>query len=367
MKKTDKSINYKHSFLYHFFVRFILMIIVPILFLWWLYVEVLNYYYYENTLATQQINMENSVSWLDSSLNAASNVFTALGSNTEITYYMEYYTDKPTMLYSLLKNVRSFCSSLYMMTPYLTSLKIYSDNPTLLYANPFVKYEDIPLDADVLDLLEKASPKEIIWQMKFLEGDKFPIIYGYQKLYIANYVKCIGYMEMQLSSDLFADYFDLLSDLGGDPYAEFFLYQGDTMICSYSLEENKPTDPPGWDSMESGCEIHLLKNQYINAIRIPQLDLCVVRSGKITNLLAGFSNNLPSILISIIIFLLLALFIWFFLQVASFSKRILVFSSFIKNSDTDNLTPFHPDLDSKKDTDEWRLLAFRYIWYDRII
>ena len=87
MKKTDNTDNYRHSFLFHFLIRFIFMIILPILISWWLYVEVLNHFYRENILATQQSNMEHSLSWLDSSLNTVSNVFTALGSNTEIVYY----------------------------------------------------------------------------------------------------------------------------------------------------------------------------------------------------------------------------------------------------------------------------------------
>lgn len=75
--ESGSMINYRHSFLYRFIIRFIIMIILPILMSWWLYVEVLNFYYSENTLATQQINMEHSLSWLESSLNAASSIFTA--------------------------------------------------------------------------------------------------------------------------------------------------------------------------------------------------------------------------------------------------------------------------------------------------
>ena len=42
MKKTDNTDNYRHSFLFHFLIRFIFMIILPILISWWLYVEVLR-------------------------------------------------------------------------------------------------------------------------------------------------------------------------------------------------------------------------------------------------------------------------------------------------------------------------------------
>lgn len=360
MKKVSKWINYRHSFLFHFLIRFIFMIIIPILISWWIYVEVLNYYYNKNTLTTQQVNMENSLSWLESTLNATSNVFTALGSNTEIMYYLEYYDDKSSMLYSLLKNVRSFCSNLYMMTPYLTSLKIYSDNPTLLYASPFTRLNEISLDTDVLSLLENTHPKEIIWKVSVPEGENLPVIYGYQKLYIANYVKCIGYVEVQLSSELFSDYFELLFNLGGDPYAEFCLYHDDTLIYACPLENAQPPFALDWEHLESGSRIDFFKNQYINVIKIPQLDLYLIRFGKITDLLTDSSGNLLTILISLIIFLLLLLFVWFFLHIVSFSKRILVFSSFIQDSDTDNLSPFPSDSIRKKDADELDTLINAY-------
>lgn len=386
MKKTDKTINFRHSFLYHFFIRFIFMIILPVLISWWLYVEVLNYFYSKNTLSTQQINMEHTLSWLDSSLNAASNVFTALGSNTEIVYYLEYYTDKSSMLYSLLKNVRSFCSNLYMMTPYLADMKIYSDDPTLLYASPFARLEDIPLDVEALKLLENTRPQEIIWKMDISEGEDFPTIYGYQKLYIADYVKCIGYVEVQLSSELFSDYFKLLTEVSGNPHAEFYLYQNNALIYSWSVtgntgqmsprvpslsEDGEPAlqsnsmpgqipSPESLNFPESGYKLHLMRNQYTNIIRHPQLDLYIIRSGRISDIFTGSVDNLPSILISMIIFLLLLLFIWFFLQVASLSRRILMFSSFIRNTDTDNLNPYRPDSAAKQDMDELDALIDAY-------
>lgn len=372
MKKPDGTLTYRHSFFYQLIIRFVFMILLPILISWWLYVRVLDYYYDKNTLATQQINMENSLSWLDSSLNAASHVFTALGSNAEIVYYLEYYPDKPSMLYSLIKNVRSFCNNLYMMTPYLAGLNIYSDDPDLLYSAPFAKLSDIPLDAGTLRLLEESGPQEIIWQVSVPEDSGFPAICGYRKLYLADYIKCIGYMEVQLSDRLFSDYFDLLSELGGDTEAAYFLYQGEELIYTSSVQtdpnpsgaHSAVTDPAGFpkpgNSQASGYEIHPLQNECTNTILIPQLGLCVIRSGKLSGLYAGSSERLPSILISLIILLLLSLFFWFFGHVASLSRRILVFSSFIRNSDPDNLTSFHPDFPARQETDELNTLIDAY-------
>lgn len=347
----------KSSFLYRFLIRFIFMIILPILCSWWIYVEVLNFFYADNTLATQQSNMENSLTSLDSSLGAASNAITALGGNTEIVYYLDYYSDKPQMLYSLVKNIHSFCDNLCMTTPYLTSIKIYSDSPMLMYASPFAKLEDIPLDKPSLEALENSPIREMIWQAIPTEGEDFPTLYGYQKLYTANYSKCIGYAEVQLSSDLFSDYLEQITNLSDDPHAVYTLYQENKPIYSTSEKKAEEISP---EDMDSGYEMTLLKNQYRNCLQIPKLNLCVIRSGRLSDRLILPSNNIPSILISIIIILLLALFIRFFMYVASLSKRILDFSSFIKHSNPDNLISFHPESKSVNGGDELDSLIAAY-------
>lgn len=347
----------KSSFLYRFLIRFLFMIILPVLCSWWIYVEVLNYFYADNTLATQQINMENSLSSLNSSLDAASNVITALSGNTEIVYYLDYYSDKSQMVYSLVKNIHSFCDNLCMMTPYLTSMKIYSDSPMLLYASPFTKLEDIPLDEASLEALENSNIHEMIWQVIPTEGEAFPTLYGYQKLYTANYSSCIGYAEVELSSDLFSDYLEQIINLSDDPHAVYTLYQGNEPIYSTAPENTEDISP---EAADSGYEIALFKNRYKNCLQIPELNLCVIRSGRLSDRLILPSSNIPSILISIIVVLLLALFIRFFMNVASLSKRILDFSSFIKHSNPDNLISFHPESKSLDGADELDSLIAAY-------
>ena len=67
----------------------IFMIVVPILCSWWIYRAVLNFYYEEDTLYTQQIYMENSLTMLDASLDSVSNILVALTGKREITHYLD--------------------------------------------------------------------------------------------------------------------------------------------------------------------------------------------------------------------------------------------------------------------------------------
>lgn len=71
-------------------MRFLLLILIPVIVGWLIFIEAMNYFYVDNLLTAQQISMEKSLSSLETSLNATSNAITALESNTEIIYYLDY-------------------------------------------------------------------------------------------------------------------------------------------------------------------------------------------------------------------------------------------------------------------------------------
>ena len=334
----SSSIGKKKSLFYRLLVAFIFLIIIPILSCWLIYEKVLSNYYRENILTARQVNMENSLSLLDSSLDAVNNAFVAIGGNQEVIYYLDYRSGKSNMPYGTLNRIKYLCKELNTMTPYLNSLKIYSDSPLVIYASPLVKLEKFQQE-DIMNALETVDFKENIWQVAPVENEDFPSIYGYRKLYTETYLRGIGYMEVQLSSDLLKDYFDLLSELIGDSRAVLTLYHGNREIYSTSPEEMENILVEG---KESGYEIMLSQNQYRNYLRIPELNLYVVCSGYLSDLNIMPSQNIPSLFISVIILLLMVLFLIFFMIIVSLSKRIVAFSTFIRNSDSDNLLPFQP-------------------------
>lgn len=346
----------KSSFLYQFSMRFLLLILLPVIAGWMIFMQAMNYFYADNLLTAQQISMEKSLASLETSLNAASNAVTALESNTEIVYYLDYYSNKPEMLYSLEKNIRSFCASLYSMSPYLSSIRIYSDSPILLYAEPFEKLENLPLEDESLDTLFHLKPQQSVWTVSLDDTQQFPTIYRYQKFYAYHYSKTIGYIEIQLSPDIFQDYFELLEDLIGSTDAALTLYYQDQPI--YSTKEDA-ADPISYNDTENGCQIEWLHNTYINCLKIPTLNFVLICSGQLSSLNAA-NGNIVLFIISGAIILLLILIIIFFSSVTSLSLRILNFSSFIRHSDTDNLMPYHPDAKYANRSDELALLIKTY-------
>lgn len=349
--------GFKSSFLYRYMIYFVVMIIIPIICTWWLYEKVLNLYYTENTLATQQINLENSLTLLESSLNATANAFVALGGNQEVSYYVEYRPNKSNMMYGTYRRVSDFCEELHVMTPYLTSLKIYCDSPLPIYAYPFVRMEKLTMEEEFMSKLEDASMGEIVWRIVDSDSEDFPEIFAYKKLYAENYLKCIGYMEIQLSSHLLSDYFEMVSSLSDDARSVLTLYHGDTPIYSSSAEESEPIS---YEDIESGYESLLTENQYRNYLKIPELNLCLIRSGRLLDVNVLHSSNIPSVLSSVILILLLLLFIAFFMNIVSLSKRILAFSSFIRYSNPEKLLPFYPAGKAVQRADELDVLIDTY-------
>lgn len=353
-----KSQGFVSSFLHRYIIYFVFMIIIPVLCTWWIYEKVLAFYYAENILVTQQTNMENSLSWLDATLDAIENVFIAAECNQEILYYIEYKPNKSDMLYGAFKRVNSFCEELHMMTPYLTSFKVYSDSPLLIYAGPFVKMEKLTLEEEFLSELRNVGVKEIVWRVVDSGTEEFPEIHAYKKLYSDNYLKCIGYMEIQLSSQLLADYFEMVSNLSNDSKSVMTLYHGHLPIYSTSSKES---GPDSFEDVGAGCEIMFFENQYKNNLEIPELNLYIIQTGRFSDVnILHSSNNMLSICFSAIITLLFLLFVMFFMNIVSLSKRIQAFSSFIQFSNPEKLLSFQPEGKEKQRGDELDVLVSTY-------
>ena len=346
----------KSSFLYKFSMRFLLLILIPVIVGWLIFIEAMNYFYVDNLLTAQQISMEKSLSSLETSLNATSNAITALESNTEIIYYLDYYSDKPEMLYSLEKNIRTFCGSLYSMSPYLSGIKIYSDSPILLYSAPFEKMKNIPLEDEQLDALLSSKPQESVWRVVMDEKKTFPSIYRYQKFYAYNYAKVIGYIEIKISPQIFSDYFELLDSLVGNPDSSITLYHNNAPI--YSTDEQMESSI-SYSEIQNGYEMNYWKQTYENRLKIPELHFYLIRTGNLNDLNAAGEKVILTVISIVIVFLLLLILIYFS-SVASLSKRILDFSSFIRHSDTDNLASYQPDSKYRADSDELALLINAY-------
>lgn len=355
-----KKYGHKHckvSFLKSLSLYFIFLVIIPILCVWWLYEKVLTYYYVENYLFALQKNMESSLAVLENTINAANNTFVALEGNQEIVYYLEYRPYKKLMTYGTYKRVYSFCNELQKMTPYLEKVTIYCDSELPIYAYPFVEIEEIVLEDSFFDKLVEADGETILWRISDVATQGFPSLYAYKKLFADNYIDSIGYIELELSSRLLSDYFEMISGLSNESPCVWSLYHENTPIYSsyFGLEEDiMLEDVSSWnDSM-------IYNGKYRNYIKLLNLDLKVVCTGRLADVPVMPFSNMPSIFFSAIFALLLVLFMLFFCKIFSFFKRILAFSSFIQKSDPDSLLLFQIKRNRRAKIDEVDILIDSY-------
>ena len=353
--KQKKKI--KSSFLYRFLIYFIFLIIIPIFCAWWIYEKLMDFYYADNSLRTQQVNMENSCVILDVSLNNIRNTLMAIRSNQEIMYYLEYYPSKSYMMYGTFKSVNSFCEELQRMTPYIEDIKIYCDSPLPIYAGVFVELKNIKQENDLKKELESAGIDGVVWQIVESENTDFPYIHAYMKLFDDSFMKLVGVVEIQISPMLLEDYSKMVKSLSLNEHAIMTLYHKDMPIYSTSTEEDKLVS---YEEIVSTSERSYIKNEYTAYLKISELNLCFTFSGHLLDLNIQPVRNIPSIFFTLVLILLLAVFIIFFMNIITLSRRILAFSSFIQSSDPENLLPFHPKERAGLKEDEMNLLVDTY-------
>lgn len=337
MKTFFNSHSYtKTGILSRFFRIFLFMIILPTIIIWMIYLFILNNYFSRNTLSVQQTYLENSISSLNLSISNVETIFAALNSIPDITYYLDFYSEKRDMLYSLKKTIHQQCSVLTDSNDSITSISIYSKNDNILFADPFCPMKDIPLSESQLQHLDSAYPSDILWNIVPSDINTIPELYAYQKLYATNYSSLLGYKELRLNPVIIEAFISQFENNTSLHNGKFALYLDNELIYSRTDPEILP-DKELLDSFtENTYQIDYLKDQYINYVAIPDLNLQLVLIGSFSGL-SNTPNESLTILISVFIVIILGLFILFFQSVINLSRQIMDFSKHIYNSDPDNL------------------------------
>lgn len=332
----------KSSIIIKFLRQFLFTIIIPTISLWIIYLVILNLYFVKNTLSIQQTYLENSLSQLTLSFSNTDNAFSSLESIPEIIYYLDVYSTKKEMLYSLKKTIRTQCEDLRNSNAAVTSIRIFSNKPGLLYSEPFFHLEEIPLNNPEKQMLMASDPTQILWYVPtdtydISSGNTIPQIFAYKKLYAYNYDHVIGYLELELSSEILANYFAQFEKNSAFHGGLFGVYKNGSLL--YSNNEGFLLSHKNELAAISPntAAANIMKNTYYNTITIPQINLQLIITGKLTEL-SGQPNNLLTLLLTLIITLLIILLFRFFMNIADLSKQILDFSTYIRSSNPDDLS-----------------------------
>ena len=333
MKKFNKSNNLVSRFTHKFF----LTIVIPIIVLWGSYLFILNLHFINNTLSIQQTHLLNSLSTLKLSMANADYVFSSLENIPEITYYLDIYSLKSKMLYSLKKTIRSQCNSLRNSNISIDSLRIYGSKPELLYADPFYPLSDLPLNENEEEQLITSIPTDTLWYIVSTSPNSIFHLYAYKKLYAYNYEHVIGYMELGIRPEVLTSYFSQFENNTLLPNAHFAVYQDNQLLYSRSDAALLPSPEQITSLPDNTVTTDYLSGKYIHKATIPDLNLQIVLTGRLIDLPSQSNNLLPVINVLITCPLFFLLF-YFFLDTRDLSRQIMDFSNYIRNSDPADLT-----------------------------
>ncbi len=347
-KKIFAFINERNSsgsLISRFTRSFFLTIILPTLILWGIYLIVLYSYLVKNTLSIQQNYLESSLSALNLSISNTDQFFSAVESIPEITYYLDVYSSKSDMLYSLMKTIRSQCSNLRTENASVQSFRIYSDKPSLLYVDPFHPFSSIPLAEDAQQQLRQSVPRDVLWYTVSDSTQTVPRLLAYKKLSPYTYDHVIGYMEVTLSPQILTDYFSQFENGTPFPDSRFAVYQDGRLLYSSHDASLLPDGEEFSSASQNGFTVDFFSGEYVNLVFLPEVNLQFVLTGKLLDLF-GQSDNFLMPMIVFIICLLFFLLLRFFTSITDLSRQLMDFSTYIQNSDPDNLSFY--SLDSRR-------------------
>lgn len=341
--------KYKHSFLYRIILKFLMIVMIPCFCIWWLYSMILSYQFIENSIRTKQINMENSISLLELSVNEVSNIISAIEGNPEILYYMEYKPYKKEMAFGAYSRLFEYINNLKDVAQYVDKIIVYSDSGLFIPTSRFVDLNKNPLEEDLIQRVNAAKRDEIVWEVLYSDMEEFQGISAFKKIYSENKFDCIGYIEVQLNFKLLEDYLKFLDRILGEQQDNLFLYHGDTLVYSVQVDKHENSL---YEEGKTGFEICLRENQYRNNLKYSKLDMYIVHYGHISDIKILPLESEVIIFYGVLCIITLVLFSIFIMDIVSLSKRISDFSAFIKNSVPENLLQYQYVGKMKKGYDE---------------
>lgn len=329
--------------------KFIFMIIMPTLGAWILYLFIMNSYFIDDTLKSRQAYMKNSVSQLNLSLTSLDNFLGSIKSSPDIVSYLDTYTSKRDLLYILVKSVRDYCDKLTSANASVHSFKIYSKRDTLLYSDPFYPYELLPLSDVKKEELESLPYKDYMLIVSANKNDKsraLPTVYIYDKVYSFSSYLPIGYVEVALNPDVLNEYLSQFTETSVLSDGDFFVYQDGKLIYEFPSAAIHRKEHLKYPLDISRTYKDTMRNQYTTVEYIDNLNMTLVTKGRLSDLLLT-DDAAPIGLLILVILILFAFVLFFFINMMDLSKQLLWFSMHIQNSNPSNLTPYE-DTPGKK-------------------
>lgn len=332
--KTRQKKN--QSFFHRSFTLFLSIILVPTLLLWTLFLIFLNIHYALRSLKTQQISLEHYGEQMDGAITAINEgILNMLESNSELSYYLKQFYDKPDMVYTQMKSILPLYETIRSSYPDVTDLHIYTDSDVLLL-KPFADLSSIPLDHASMEALSASGFREILWKID--DSTPSPTCFAYQKIYNPSYSECLGYLEVAFDQQFFPNHLDAIRRMLPDTDIRF--------VCTFQDREIVSSDDVPSSLVSSladskdGLAIRPLSNVYGHIIPLQSCGITLYCISPLSAQLFQISDRVPILMISLILLLLLLCYSLFFRITRRISGKLFAFSSFLDKNSDDSLKPY---------------------------
>lgn len=154
--------------------------------------------------------IEQSVHYLQYDLMRVSGSYKLFQTNSNFIEYLSAYPlDVGEYVYSYLKYIRPLSNYLYASVPFVSDVKIYTNNPDVFTVG--TEIIDQSEASDLPEELDNIIPPNGIWRATSTDISVLPQYTYYQNIYDNNYYKKLGVMAVSVNSGLIKNFLGTLN------------------------------------------------------------------------------------------------------------------------------------------------------------
>lgn len=307
------------------------------------------YAQYVNKMQSQYIEkkqqlIEQSVHYLQYDLLRVSGSYKLFQTNSNFIEYLSAYpSDDGEYVYSYLKYIRPLSNYLYASVPFVSDVRIYTNNPKVFTIG--TEIIDQSKASDLPEGIDNVMPASGIWRFTSTDISILPQYTYYQTIYDNNYYKKLGIMAVSVNSGLLSNFLRTLNYNKQDSSSIFlitddrsFLFHWENNGLSLSQEEIKqyvPEHSPNFYKIINlngrHVNLNVMKISELNAYLVIIEDTGIVFKGEYKKI---------TMMVTILIVLLFVLTAIYYMFSSNITTRVSRLAHHMKSVGEDNLTEF---------------------------
>ncbi len=250
--------------------------------------------------------------------------------NPYLTDYLDgVYQSDADSVYSLIRYILPLYTQSMFANPEIESIVIYKmKDPVLPITNLF--RDRSMLDPAIEETVSSLKAGRGMWLRADPEASEPGLVY-YQYIYNTQITERIGLLEIRVRSGLIRNFYDAA---GVEANWKALLLTGEGRLLT--------NDPPGLDAMTikllqtEDRSFHINRKTIVNQLKLEPLDVRVIVTGRVGDVFRSVKQK-EIVLVTMIVLLLLALSIAYYVLASTITKRILRLARHMRTLNDDNL------------------------------